>query len=346
MSVLLLYLSFALIISFLCSLLESVILSVTHAYIALLIKRKHRSGRMLKEMKKNINHSLAAILTLNTIANVVGATGVGAQSYQLFGKEWVAVASGTLTLLILVCSEIIPKTLGVVYWKKLAPEAAYLIKILTVITFPIVIILEAISNFITRKGHLVKITRDEIKVLAEIGASEGILIEKESRIIKNLLLLNEMRVEDILTPRAVIFAFQKDQTVEEVITKNSPIPFSRISIFNKGLDDIIGFVHQKELLEEYYTGNKNKKLEELVNPIYAVPESKPIADLLDEFISRREHIFLVIDEYGGTAGIVTLEDAIETLLGVEIVDEFDSVEDMRALALEKWKSRRKKRTSL
>ncbi len=346
MGVLLLYLFFALIISFFCSLLESVILSVTHAYIALLIKRKHRSGRMLEKMKKNINHSLAAILTLNTIANVVGAAGVGAQSYQLFGKEWVAVASGTLTLLILVCSEIIPKTLGAVYWKKLAPEAAYLIKILAVITFPIVIILEAISRFITRKGHQVKITRDEIKVLAEIGASEGILIEKESRIIKNLLLLNEMRVEDILTPRAVILVFQKDQNVEEVITRNSSIPFSRIPIFNKGLDDIIGFVHQKELLEEYYTGNKSKKLKKLVNPIYAVPESKPIADLLDEFISRREHIFLVIDEYGGTAGIVTLEDAIETLLGVEIVDEFDSVEDMRSLALEKWKSRRKKRTSL
>ena len=153
-------------------------------------------------------------------------------------------------------------------------------------------------------------------------------------------------MEDILTPRSVIFAFQKDQAVEEIITRNAQIRFSRIPIFNKGLDDIIGFVHQKELLEEYYTGKKNKKLEKLVNPIYAVPESKPIADLLDEFISRREHIFLVIDEYGGTAGIVTLEDAIETLLGVEIVDEFDSVEDMRAHALEKWKSRRKKHTSL
>jgi len=302
---------------------------------------------MLKKMKKNINYPLAAILTLNTIANVVGATGVGAQSYQLFGKEWVAVTSGILTLLILVCSEIIPKTLGAVYWKKIAPEAAYLIKILTIITFPIVFILEAVSSFIARKGgYQVKITRDEIKVLAEIGASEGILIEKESRIIKNLLLLNEMRVEDILTPRAVILAFQKDQTVEEVIDKNSPISFSRIPIFDRGLDDIIGFVHQKEFLEEYYTGNKSKKLEKLVNPIYAVPESKPIADLLDEFISRREHIFLVIDEYGGTAGIVTLEDAIETLLGVEIVDEFDSVDDMRAHALEKWKRKRKKHTSL
>ena len=176
--------------------------------------------------------------------------------------------------------------------------------------------------------------------------SEGILIEKESRIIKNLLLLNEMRVENILTPRAVVLAFQKDQTIEEVIKKNTQISFTRIPIFDSGFDNIIGFVHQKELLKEYYSGDKSKKVEALVNPIYAVPESKPIADLLDEFLSRREHIFLVIDEYGGTAGIVTLEDTIETLLGVEIVDEFDSVEDMRAHALEKWKKKREKQTSL
>ena len=346
MILLLFYLFFALSISFLCSLLESVLLSVTHAYTALLIKKGKKSGQILKEMKKSINHPLAAILTLNTVANVVGAAGVGAQSYHLFGSKWVAVTSGTLTILILVCSEIIPKTLGTVYWKRIAPAAAYILKGLIITTFPIVVILEAISRFIARKGHQPKITREEIMVLAEIGESEGILLEKEARIMKNLFLLNEIPTEDILTPRSVILAFQKDQTVREVIDEHVAIPFSRIPVFGEGLDDIIGIIHRRELLEAYYHGGENEKLEKMVSPIFAVPESKPIDELLDEFISRREHIFLVIDEYGGTEGIVTLEDAIETLLGVEIVDEFDSDDDMRAFAREKWKLRRKKQKSM
>ena len=346
MGLLLSYLLFALVISFICSLLESVILSVSHAHIALLIKNGHKSGRMLKEMKKNINHPLAAILTVNTIANVVGAAGVGAQAFVLFGSEWVAVVSGILTVLILVCSEIIPKTLGAVYWKNLASKAVYILKGLIITTYPIVIILEAISRFIARKSYQDNITREEIKVLAEIGGKEGILLEKEARIIENLLLLNEIRTGDILTPRAVLVAFQKDQTVEEVIQNHPQMRFSRIPVYDSDLDDIIGIVLSKVLLESYYSGGAQKKLEKLVNPIFAVPESKPIADMLDEFISRREHIFLVIDEYGGTAGIVTLEDAVETLLGVEIVDEFDTVDDMRKFAIEKWKRKRKKKTSL
>ncbi len=340
MGTLVFYLVFALGVSFICSLLESVLLSISVAYIALLIKEGHRSGKILKHMKLNINHPLAAILTLNTVANVVGAAGVGSQTYLLFGKEWVALVSGILTLLILVCSEIIPKTLGAVYWKRIAPYAAYLMKFFIIITYPVVKVLEFISSFISNKKSHETISREEIKVLAEIGRKEGILIEKEARIIKNLLLLSEMRAEDILTPRAVMLAFQKDRTVKQVLQDNLEIPFSRIPVFASDLDEIVGFVHQKELLQKYYTDGKNKPLEQLLNPIFSVPAAKSIADLLDEFISRREHIFHVVDEYGGTAGIVTLEDAIETLLGVEIVDEFDSVEDMRLHAIEKWKKKK------
>ncbi len=346
MTILLIYLFFALSISFLCSLLESVILSVTQAYTALLIKNGKKSGHILKNMKKNINHPLVAILTLNTIASVAGATVIGAQAYHLFGSEWVAVSSGILTLMILVCSEIIPKTLGVVYWKRIAPVAAYMLKGLIFITFPIVIILEAISQFIARKGKQPKITREEIMVLAEIGESEGILSKKEARIMKNIFLLNKIRTEDILTPRSVIFALQKDQTVKEVIDEHGTLPFSRIPVYGKGHDDIIGIISRRELFEAYHHGRENEMLEKMLSPIFAVPDSKSIADLLDEFISRREHFFLVIDEYGGTEGIVTLEDAIETLLGVEIVDEFDSVEDMRVFAREKWKKRHNKQKSM
>ena len=334
-----LILSLTLGISFVCSLLESVILSVSHAYIALLIKEGKKSGRLLMEMKKTINHPLAAILTLNTVANIIGAAGVAAQTYYLFGRRWVAVASAILTVLILVCSEIIPKTIGAAHWKKLSPVAAYVLKVLIVMLYPVVKALEAISSYISRGSTDRHVTREEILVLAEIGESEGILLKKEALIIHNLLLLTEIRTEDILTPRAVILAFQKDKTIGEVIENNSPIRFSRIPVYSDKLDDIRGFVFKNELVEAYYTGKANDTIEHLMKPLYAVPNSKSIADLLDEFINRHEHMFLVIDEYGGTSGIVTLEDVIETLLGVEIIDELDTVSDLRAYARAKGKRR-------
>jgi len=339
------FLLFALVVSFICSLLESVILSMTHTHIALMMKNGVRSGDILHKMKKNINHPLAAILTLNTVANTVGAAGVGAQSYYLFGKEWVAVSSGILTVLILVISEIIPKTIGAVYWKKLATPSAYILRALIILTFPIVKILEMISQSITRNGPVAKITREELLVLADIGLREGILQKKEARIFENLLLLSEIRTGDILTPRSVLLAFQKDLTVKEVVTSNSPIQFSRIPVFDGDMDSITGSILKSELIEAFYTDRESETIEKLSTPLFAVPESRSITGLFDDFINRREHIFLVVDEYGGTAGIVTLEDAVETLLGVEIVDEVDSVDDMRAFALEQWKkSRRRKQT--
>ncbi len=347
MFALIVYLLFALGVSFICSLLESILLSITHAYTAVLIRDGRKAGKILRHMKQNIDKPLAAILTMNTVANVVGAAGVGAQAYSVFGREWVAAASGTLTVLILVCSEIIPKTLGTVYWKHLAPSAVYVLKAMVFLTYPIVIILEVISSTISRgAGHHTRITRDEIMVLAEIGEREGILHEKEARIIRNLFLLDEIHTGEILTPRSVMFGCQKDRTVKDIIDEYSPIPFSRIPVFGESLDDIIGIARRKELLEAFHSGNTDSTLETFVNPVHVVPETKTIADLLDEFIIRREHVFMVIDEYGGTEGIVTLEDAIETLLGVEIVDEYDTAEDMRELALERWRKTHAKRRSM
>ena len=343
MFLLLLYFFTALIVSFLCSLLESVILSVSNAYIALLIKEGKRYGHILRKMKKNIDHPLAAILTLNTVANTVGAAGVGAQTFYIFGNKWVAVSSATLTVCILVFSEIIPKTIGAAYWRKIAPFTAYLLKGLIVVLYPVVRTLEAISGFVSSGHSHSNITREEMIVLAEIGENEGILLQKEAQIIQNLLLFREIRTGDILTPRAVILTFQKDQTIGEVFDEHSPLRFSRIPVYDTTRDDIKGVVFKNELVEAYYTGKKNDKIESLVKPLHAVPESKSIADLLDEFINLRKHMFLVIDEYGGNAGIVTLEDVIETLLGVEIIDELDHIEDMRAFALERWKRRRKGR---
>lgn len=343
MIVLFLFFSLALVISFMCSLLESVILSVSHAYIALLIKKGRKSGHLLRRMKKNINHPLAVILTLNTVANTVGAAGVGAQTYSLFGSKWVAVSSATLTLLILVFSEIIPKTLGTSHWKRFAPVSAYILRGLIFLLYPVVKALEGISKFVSHNSQQKSLTREEMMVLAEIGESEGILLKKEARIIQNLLLLSEIHTEDILTPRSVVLAFNINDTIGDVVREHPHLQFSRIPVYSEGLDDIKGIVYRNELLETFYLGRASEKIEKLTKHLHAVPGSKSIADLLDEFIIRREHIFLVVDEYGGTAGIVTLEDAIETLLGVEIVDELDSVEDMRAYALERWKKRRKER---
>lgn len=343
MFLLIVFLMITLGVSFVCSLLESVILSVSHAYIALLIKDNKKSGELLRKMKKNIDHPLAAILTMNTVANTLGAAGIGVQTYNVFGSQWVAVASASLTVLILVCSEIIPKTIGAAHWKKIAPAAVYVLLVLIFVLYPIVRILEGISGLISRRGSLGHITREEMMVLAEIGEDQGILLHKEARIIQNLLLLNTINAGDILTPRSIITAFQIDETVGTVIDEHSPIRFSRIPVFGETRDDIRGVVYRNDIMEAYYTDKRETPVGNFIKPIHAVPESKPIADLMDEFINRREHMFLVIDEYGGTAGIVTLEDAIETLLGVEIVDELDSVEDMQKLALETWRRRNRGR---
>lgn len=343
MMTLLLFLVISSTVYFFCSLLESTILSVSHAYIALLAKRGKRSGFMLQRLKNRINRPLAAILVFNTVASTVGAMGVGAQTYKLYGSEWIAVSSAVLTILTLVFSELLPKTLGAAHWKRIAPFAAYLITGMIFSVYPIVQMLEGLSRILSRTAPQFSLSREEIIVLAEMAANENVLLKKEAQIIENLLLLNEIRTVDILTPRSVIMALQKDQTVAEAMRMEPPIRFTRIPVYNKGMDDVIGLVHNDRLTDAYYTGKSDIRIEAIMGPIHAVPESKPLADLLDEFINRREHLFEVVDEYGGTAGIVTLEDVLETLLGVEIVDEFDSVDDMRAFAVEKWRQKRMER---
>ncbi|MBU2548226.1 MAG: hemolysin family protein [Proteobacteria bacterium] len=340
MTTLIVYFCLAITVSFTCSLLEATILSLTHAHIEVLIKNGHRSGHMLKALKDKINHPLAAILTLNTIANTVGAAGVGAQAQVVFGSKWVALLSGVLTLAILVFSEIIPKTLGAAYWKNLGPAAAYLIRGMIIITYPLVVIFEALARLISPKGIQIKITREEMIVAAEMGLAAGELRDRERAIIRNLLRLNNITARDILTPRSVLFALPQDQTACQIIEERKVLPFARIPVYGKDLDDITGLVRRWDIRQACTQNGGDRPISELANPIFAVPETKSVTDLLDEFILRREHIFLVVDEYGGTQGVITLEDAIETLLGVEIVDELDSVDDMRKYAREQWEKRK------
>ena len=339
MTVLFLYLALAIFVSFLCSLLESVILSISPAYIAVLEKENHKRAALLTDLKENIDKPLAAILTLNTIAHTVGAAGVGAQVLLIWGSEFVAVGSGILTFAILLFSEILPKTLGAVYAKQLAPICAPIMNLFIYLTYPLVFISELLRDVIDRKTQ-VSTTREEVMVAAEIGVDEGAIRKNESVVIQNLLTLNKIEVSDIMTPRSVIFALDGQSTIGEVFNEHKSIEFSRIPIYSDNLDNIVGITLRYKLMEAYSQDLDDLKIETFAKPLHSVPETITVAACLDQFIKRKEHIFMVINEYGSPDGIVTLEDVVETLLGVEIVDEFDSVEDLRQYARELWLNRK------
>ena len=339
MTFLIIYFLIALVISFICSLLESVLLSLSIAHASVLEKDGTKTGKLMSELKDNINRPLAAILTINTIANTIGAAGVGAQTHIIFGNEWVAFVSGVLTLSILIFSEIIPKTIGARYNKLLVPFSAYTINILMVVSWPFVILSEKVSKLMGTDDNNgeAKASREELLAMAEISEDEGSIDEQEGDIIENLMKLDDMPVEDIMTPRSVIFALRNTDTVGRVIDKHSPIAFSRIPIFGKDLDQIVGIVSRYTLVNKQAEDQFNINMSEIMNPIHSVTEKTSVSDVLDLFVKRREQMFIVTEEFGTTTGIITLEDAIETLLGVEIVDEHDNVIDMRKLALAKMK---------
>ncbi|MBC8345564.1 MAG: HlyC/CorC family transporter [Candidatus Marinimicrobia bacterium] len=342
MSTLIGYFLLALGVSFICSTLESVILSVTHSHIGTLVKTNHRSGKLLQHLKDDINRPLAAILTLNTIANTVGAAGVGAQAMVVFGSGSVAIASGILTFCILVFSEIIPKTIGATYWRRLASPSAYFIRILMTFTFPFVWLSEALSAKLTPDiDEMKKVSREEITAMAEMGEDEGSIDEHESDIIENLFKLKKIPIEDILTPRSVIFALQDNDTVGKVMDEHEDLNFSRIPIYTDNIDNIIGIVYKDTLLETMADDYFDKTMADIVEPVDTVFEKQTVESVLNKFTKTRSHIFIVKDEFGGTTGIVTMEDCIETLLGVEIMDESDEVADMRELAKDQLRQKRR-----
>jgi len=337
MTALITYFVTALVVSFLCSLLESVLLSISITHVSVLEKNGSHSGKIMAELKENINRPLAAILTINTVANTVGAAGVGAQTMVLYGNEWVAVASGILTLSILIFSEIIPKTIGAVYNKSLSSFTAYTVRSLMVIAYPFVVLSESMAGLIHsgENGGESKASREELLAMAEISEDEGSIDEQEGDIIENLMKLDEIAIEEVMTPRSVVFALNQNRTVGEVVEKHSPIAFSRIPVFDEDLDNVIGLVNRYTLVNEQAEDRFDIKMSELMKPIHTVKERESVSDVLDQFVKRRQQIFMVTDDFGTTTGLISLEDAIETLLGVEIVDEHDNVVDMRKLATAK-----------
>ena len=340
MTALLVYFFIALLVSFLCSLLESVLLSVSHAHIAVLVKDGKKRGIIMSSLKENINRPLSAILTINTIANTVGAAGVGAQTYSVLGSSWVAISSFVLTLSILFFSEIIPKTLGANYTTSLVGFTAYMTRGLIFFVFPMVYIGEKISKFLKKDDKdKSKASREELIAMAELSEDEGAIDSQEGDIIENLMKLDNISAEEVMTPRSVMFALSKMDTVGEVVDKYTPLVFSRIPIYEKSLDQIIGFVHRYDLVNKQAEDQFNVQMYSLMEPVHTVSDKESVATILDQFVKRRQQIFIVADEFGTTTGLITLEDAIETLLGVEIVDEHDSVVDMRKLATAKLEKR-------
>ena len=333
MLLLIVYVFIALGFSFLCSIAEAVILSVSSAYISVLEKEGKASGALLRKQTDNINTPLSAILTLNTIAHTMGAAGAGAQAAAVFGDAYLGVISAVLTLLILIFSEIIPKTLGATYWRTLAPVTAYFLKYLSIVLMPFVKMSELMTKGFKEDSPLRGLSRSELHAMAELSGQEGQLANHEAAFLQSLLSLHELKVKDAITHRTALFKVSESMTVEGFFHKHANIEFSRIPVFeDSDSENITGFVMRSDLLVAQARGNTDKPLSEYAKDMVTVLNTMPLSVTFEHFINKHVHMLLVVDEYGGLEGVLTLEDLLERLLGVDIVDEKDTTVSMRRLA--------------
>jgi CBS domain containing-hemolysin-like protein len=350
MSLLLFYAISAVFFSFLCSILEAVLLSITPTFINIKKQEGKKFALTLEALKKDIDKPLIAILTINTIAHTVGAILVGVQAESLeykvniFGINTVGIVSAIMTILILVVSEIIPKTIGAKYWKQLAGfTASALLPLILVLKYTGVLwVLQLITKLIGNSGYSSILSREDFHAMTDIAHEEGVFEKNESTIIKNLLTFKQIQVKDVMTPRTVMVRASEETTVQTFFDEHPKIRFSRIPVYKNNSDNITGFILKDEVMEEIINGNGEKKISEIKRELLITNRTIPIPDLFEKFIANKEHIALVVDEYGTPSGIVTMEDIIETLLGLEIMDESDNVEDLQLMARKSWESRAKK----
>ncbi|WP_020676168.1 CNNM domain-containing protein [Geopsychrobacter electrodiphilus] len=339
MLLLVIYILIALGFSFLCSIVEAVLLSITVPHIAMLQSQGKSCAPLLQQLKEDINKPLAAILTLNTIAHTAGAAGAGAQAAAVFGSNYVGISSAILTLLILVFSEIIPKTLGAHYWRHLAPMTAYCLKFLIWVFYPFVKLTERLTRSLTEGPTLRGINRKELIALAELSGREGALADNESLIMQNLLRLRETPAKAAMTPRTVVFSISQTLTVDDYFSRYEANAFSRIPIYDQSSEDICGFVLRSDLLLAKARNQLDRPVSDFSRDLPQALEQTDLSNAFDRFLKERVHIMLIKDEHGGVSGILTLEDVLETLLGLEIIDEFDANEDMQVFARKLWEQR-------
>lgn len=329
-------------VSFICSIAEAVLLSISPGYIEHRRQEHPKQASLLSKVRvENIDQSLAAILTLNTIAHTVGAIVAGAKATQVFGSAWIGVFSAAMTLAILLLSEIIPKTIGAVYWKKLAPTVARFINGIIKLLYPLIWLSEKITRFIAKDKEVPLFNRDEFVAMADVGEEAGDIEDYELKVIKNLFQLESLTAEKIMTPRTVMTGIPQTASIDEAYKIALSAPFSRFPVYESDIDTISGFVLKDDIYRMKSEENGQLEVSEIKRELEVIFANKTLADLLQDMIAEKNHLVLVVDEYGATEGLVTLEDVVETLLGVEIMDEVDRVADMQQLAKLKWKLRAK-----
>lgn len=334
MGLILLYFLGALSLSFLCSVLEAVLLSTPMSYISMRENQGSKTATLMKQYKNNVDRPVGAILSLNTIAHTIGSAGVGAESIKIFGEQYFGLISAILTLLILVLSEIIPKTIGASYWRSLAMPSTRIIRVLILITYPLVLLSELITKVFTPRGNQASMSREEVSAMVDVGTMEGIFRESESKLIKSCIALSGVKARQIMTPSIVVESACQDLTVKDFQAKQR-WSFSRIPVYAGDKDYITGYVLKDAVLKLLSEDQFHVKLSDLKRPILTFREEESVFQIWEKMLEKREHISVIIDEYGGLRGLVTMEDIIETMTGVEIVDEDDVAVDMQALAKEK-----------
>ena len=335
MLLLTIYVSIAIGVSFICSVLEAVLLSISPSYIAQLKQNGHPAAASLDKLKTDIDRPLASILTLNTIAHTIGAATAGAQAAVVFGSQWLGVFSAVITLGILVLSEIVPKTIGATYWRQLAPASSTVLRWMVFFLTPFVWFSEQITKRLAR-GHQAPKMRDELSAMAILAKESGEFAEGESKILSNLLGIQDVPVTQVMTPRPVVFRVDAEMSVNVFLEKHKDTPFSRPLVYSEQSDNIIGFVHRLELFRLQQAGCGEKALGEVMRPIHVLLNNMGLAKAFDQMMANRLQLSLVVDEYGTIQGIITLEDIFEHLVGEEIVDEADKTTDMQELAFQRW----------
>lgn len=341
-SMLILFFVLSIVFSFLCSIWEAVLLSITPAYTQQLVQKGGEPGESLQAFKENIDRPLAAILTLNTIAHTVGAIGVGAQASLIWGASFMAtvLVPVVMTLAILLLSEIVPKTIGANFWRELTPFTVRSLNVVIKALAPLVMLSQMITKLLKKDKSASVLSRADFTAMATLVSQQGVLEESESMYLQNLLKFNKVHAKDVMTPRTVVIACDENTGLADFHAKHNDLRFSRIPIYSESPDNVTGYFLKDEMLARLLKDPESATpVSELRRDIIAVSEEFPILKLFTRFIEAREHVALVLDEFGGKAGIVTMEDVIETLLGIEIVDELDHTDDMQAMARKRWKER-------
>lgn len=339
MTLLLIFLLGALAVSFLCSILEAVLMSTPISYITMREAENDKHASALRAFKQNSSRPLAAILSFNTIANTIGAAGVGRQATMLFGAEWFGVVSAVTTVLILIFSEIIPKTIGTAYWKHLTGFTAVAIKVLVTVLYPIVVCVEWLQKLIAPKVNDTTISREEISAMADVAEESGELEEDENEIIQNIINIDAITAKEVMTPRVVAAIAPEQMTIKRFYKDRRFFHHSRVPVYNDNDEYITGYILRMDALQLMSEDKYDATLGDIRRDIERFYEDTPIDEIWDSMLKNNEQIAVIINEYGAFQGIITMEDVIETILGDEIVDERDAVVDMQQFAKDKWKKK-------